>query len=366
MRSEHTRFLVDPIDFSPLSLTSLQEDGEHVEVGFLANTSHWYPIIGGIPRLLIDELKERLLQEHRDVFKCYRSQLPEKIQSEWQQAIDSIPNLDTFLEHQKKTGESFAYEWEHIYRENNYEKDNFFHFAGPYITETNLAGKRTLDIGCGSGRFTKWAALSGTDVSFGSDLGESVKVAYALTRDIPNVCIVQADIYHMPFRNVFDLAYSIGVLHHLPNPKQGFLGLPIVLKSGGEMVIWVYNRRKNARALYFYEPLRTLLKKFPKPFLFKLSYIPGAIVHGINLFGHWMGEIGFPRLEERLPFSYYRHFPFNMKLNDAFDVLATPKSNYYLVEEIATWFEEATLKEFQAFEHPEAGITARGIYDGKI
>lgn len=59
-----------------------------------------------------------------------------------------------------------------------------------------------------------------------------------------------------------------------------------------------------------------------------------------------------------MPFSYYANFPFNMKLNDAFDVLATPKSNYYFKEEVESWYKKSKLKNIRSFEHPEAGITA--------
>lgn len=279
---------------------------------------------------------------------------------EWQKAIDAIADLDAFWKHQKKTAESFAYEWKYIYKENDYEKNNFFHFLSPFLKEENLKGKKTLDIGCGSGRFTKWAALSGTEVSFGSDLGETVEVAYDMTKDLPNVCIIQADIYQMPFLGTFDVSYSIGVLHHLPRPKQGFLKLPKTVTSRGKFLIWVYNRRNNARAIYFYEPLRNILKKLPKPLLFKLCYLPGFGVHLINLFGKLLENIGLKKLASRLPFAYYANFPFNMKLNDAFDVLATPKSNYYFFEEIEQWFRDGRLKDVQSFEHPEAGITCVG------
>lgn len=363
MRRTHLPYLSDPLSHESFTLTAFQENPTHIESGLLV-TPHgsWYPIIAGIPRLLTGELRENLLQEHYRFFKQYHSVLPKDVAEAWQKSLDKIENLDIFLEHQKQTGESFAYEWQHIYRENDYEKENFFHFLSPFLKEQNLQGKITLDIGCGSGRFTKWAALSGTALSFGSDLGESVIVAYQMTKDLPNACIVQADIYHMPFRSQFDTAYSIGVLHHLPEPEQGFRALPSVLKQNGQMLIWVYNRRNNARALYFYEPLRSILRHLPKPLLFKLCYIPGGLVHSINLFGKWLGSIGFPELEKKFPFAYYRHFPFNMKLNDAFDVLATPKSNYYYREEIEDWFKRAKLKDIQAYEHPEAGITCVGTY----
>ena len=362
MRERFSSLFCDPTNASPVSLIAYRYDGDHVVDGLFESASNWYPIIDGIPRFLIGELRQNLLQEKRNFFRIYGLRLPAKAREEWQQAIDAIADLDAFLAHQKKTGESFAYEWKYIYRENDFEKQNFFHFLSPFVKEADIAGRRTLDIGCGSGRFTKWAALSGAEIAVGSDLGESVAVAYEMTREFPNACIVQADIYSMPFRNTFDFAYSIGVLHHLPDPKKGFLSLPKVLRIGGRFLIWVYNRRDNARALYFYEPLRAVLRHLPKPLLYKLCYLPGGAVHGINLIGRWLADIGFPDLEKRLPFSYYRHFPFNMKLNDAFDVLATPKSNYYYVEEIETWFRDGALKDIRSFEHPEAGITATGIY----
>ncbi len=355
-------YLSDPLTFSPFEIVNFSKSGEHIIAGLLVSEKNWYPIIGGIPRILTKELKTNLLQTRYAFFEQYKERFPEAIRQEWQRAIDNISDFDSFVKHQKKTAESFAYEWKYIYKENTYEKSNFFHFLSPFLKETDLKRKTTLDIGCGSGRFTKWAALSGTAVSFGTDLGESVEVAYEMTKDLPNACIVQADIYAMPFFHTFDLAYSIGVLHHLPHPKQGFSKLPPVLVTSGKMLIWVYNRRDNARALYFYEPLRTILRRLPKPLLFKFCHLPGLVVHLINFLTLGLKKLGFPKLAEAIPFSYYANFPFNMKLNDAFDVLATPKSNYYYREEIEQWFGDAALKHIAAHEHPEAGITCIGTY----
>ena len=361
MRRNHLQYLSDPITNKPFDITVFEEKDAHITDGIITTENSWYPIINSIPRILTEELKENLLQTHQEFFNTWKEKFPTHVRDEWQRAIDAIPDLDAFWKHQKKTAESFAYEWKYIYKENTYEKNNFFHFLSLFLAETDLKEKKTLDIGCGSGRFTKWAALSGTEVSFGSDLGETVEVAYEMTQDIPNVCIIQADIYRMPFLDTFDISYSIGVLHHLPRPKQGFLKLPKTIKAGGKFLIWVYNRRDNDRAIYFYEPLRDILKTLPKPILFKLCYIPGFGVHLINLFGNFLTGIGLESLASKLPFAYYANFPFNMKLNDAFDVLATPKSNYYYVEEIKQWFADASLKEIRAYEHPEAGITCVGI-----
>ncbi len=364
MRPTFAPYLRCPETNRPVRLTAFAAEGGHVIDGLLQSDTAWYPIIRGVPRLLLGELRAGLLQRHQEFFRAYRRRLPAAAIAEWQRALDAVPDMDAFLAHQRRTADSFAFEWKHIYRENAYERQNFLHFLSPFVGERDLRGKVTLDIGCGSGRFTKWAALSGAEAAFGSDLGDTVEVAYELTKELSNACIVQADIYAMPFERAVDLAYSIGVLHHLPAPQEGFARLPKTVRTDGEFLIWVYNRRGNARAIYLYEPLRAVLKHLPKPLLLWLCYVPAAVVAGFNGLTKACAALGLTALGRKIPFSYYANFPFNMKLNDAFDVLATPKSNYYYKEDVQRWYREAGLKRIRTFEHPEAGITAIGTHAG--
>lgn len=360
MKEHFAQYLVDPIEKKSVRLVILAQTGGQVSDGLLINDHQWYPVINGVPRMLIGELKTTMLQSHHQFFRRWKSDLPPNVAADWQRALDQIQDFDRFLQHQKKTAETFAFEWREIYRENNYETNNFLHFTGPYFTPEVLHDKMVVDIGCGSGRFTKQAVVCGAKIAFGTDLGESVEVAYDLTKHMDQVCIVQADIYAMPFGPIFDYAYSIGVLHHLPKPQDGFSRLPAVLKAGGKMLIWVYNRRNNKRALYLYEPFRMVMKHIPRRTLYRLSYVPAALAEGLNAITKILQKVGAKKLAKQVPFSYYANFPFNMKLNDSFDVLATPKSNYYRVEEIRRWFADAGLQSIEAFEHPEAGITCVG------
>ena len=77
------------------------------------------------------------------------------------------------------------------------------------------------------------------------DLSDAVETAFAATRALENVHIVQADIYHLPFPRIFDYAFSVGVLHHLPDPLRGFKSLASKVKQGGHLSAWVYGAENN-------------------------------------------------------------------------------------------------------------------------
>ena len=65
-----------------------------------------------------------------------------------------------------------------------------------------------LDCGCGKGRHLRVMAGFGASELVGVDVSDAVDVAYANTRELGNVNIVQADLHRLPLRNEFDLAYA--------------------------------------------------------------------------------------------------------------------------------------------------------------
>ena len=97
---------------------------------------------------------------------------------------------------------------------------------------------QVLDAGCGMGRYTAQVAALGA-VAAGLDLSEAVDKAAECWPEAP---FFQADIVAPPFRHgSFDVVYSFGVLHHLPDPLRGFRSCFNLVKPGGLLLVWVYS-----------------------------------------------------------------------------------------------------------------------------
>ncbi|MCC6524397.1 MAG: methyltransferase domain-containing protein [Polyangiaceae bacterium] len=108
--------------------------------------------------------------------------------------------------------------------------------------DADYAGRRMLDAGVGAGRFAEVAARKGAEV-VGVDLTEAVDAAAQNLRGYDRVDLVQADIFALPFRpESFDTVYSIGVLHHTPDPARAFRCVAERCRPGGDVAIYVYAR----------------------------------------------------------------------------------------------------------------------------
>lgn len=116
-----------------------------------------------------------------------------------------------------------------------------------FVTETgknDLTGQLVMEAGCGAGRFLEVASRLGAEV-VGVDLSNAVEAAAQTLGDRPNVHLVQASIFELPFqRGVFDGVYSIGVLQHTPDPLGAIPQLYDVLKKKGWCTAVVYERRR--------------------------------------------------------------------------------------------------------------------------
>ena len=140
---------------------------------------------------------------------------------------------------------SFSYEWNRWNRvqldEANGDDESERTFAEKSgFTPKDLRGKLVLDVGCGAGRFLDVASRWGAR-AVGVDLSFAVEASHKNLGHRPNVAVIQADVFRLPFRTEsFDAVFSLGVLHHSRDTREAFLRLPPLLKDGGDIAVWLY------------------------------------------------------------------------------------------------------------------------------
>jgi SAM-dependent methyltransferase len=104
-----------------------------------------------------------------------------------------------------------------------------------------------LVAGCGTGREAAAVALTYPDATVTAiDISEA-SLHYAREQcalvGAPNIQFVRLDLHNVTeLGQKFDFIQCSGVLHHLPDPEQGWSSLTTVLRPGGVMKIHVYSR----------------------------------------------------------------------------------------------------------------------------
>jgi SAM-dependent methyltransferase len=297
------------------AITESADDG-HVMIGTLTCTgcAISYQILGGIPRFM-----------------------PQAIS-------DSV----------SKTVRGFGYEWtqyDSVLQETQFSNaETFLDFIAP-VNEAFIQGKSVLDAGCGMGRFTRLSVQLGAKFVVGVDLSNAVEAAFNHTRQLENVLIIQADIFALPLKAEFDYSFSVGVLHHTPDPRKAFDSLVRTIRPGGSISTWVYGRENNGWIIHILNPIRhNITSKLPLSVLRVLAYglaIPMYLAtKGIyRPVGQQKQLTG---LRKRLFYFEYLYFlsqfDFNAQSSVIFDHLV-PEIAYYIAhDDFARWFSENHLE----------------------
>lgn len=207
-------------------------------------------------------------------------------------------------------------------------------------SDKEFQGSRLLDAGVGAGRFADRASAKGAEV-FGVDLTMAVDAAYRNIGTRPNVHLFQADIFALPFRDsTFDLAYSIGVLHHTPDPRQAFAHVAATVKPLGKLAVYMYARYGPSHKAS--DAIRHLTTRLPLKVMWGLSSvaIPLYYLYRVPIVGK-LFQLAAPISME--PEARWRWL-------DTFDWY-TPKYQYkYLYPEIFRWFRENGFHDVEIFD----------------
>jgi ubiquinone/menaquinone biosynthesis C-methylase UbiE len=203
-----------------------------------------------------------------------------------------------------------------------------------------------IDVGCGSGRWAKLCAPQVGHLHLVDPAAAALNVAKHKLRDNKNVSFHHADVAHLPGPDgSYDFAYSLGVLHHVPDTARAIQSVAAKLKPGAPFLIYLYyaldNRPAWFRALWqVSNAVRNAVAAAPQGVKHVLCEVIAAAVYWpLARLAKVAGALGLP--VHHFPLHFYRHLSYYTMRTDALDRFGTTLEQRFTRVQIKAMLEQA-------------------------
>ncbi|MCC6987465.1 MAG: class I SAM-dependent methyltransferase [Acidobacteria bacterium] len=232
----------------------------------------------------------------------------------------------------RATVDGFGQEWSHFTQAGLSDEERarvfneYFHiFPWEQVSSSASVG---ADVGCGSGR---WAALVAPRVGRLHVIDASpdaLAVARTNLTDHSNVSFHLASVDDLPFEDgTLDFAYSLGVLHHVPDTAAALAAVARKLKPGAPLLVYLYYAFDN-RPVWFRmvwrasDAVRRVVARLPWPLRLTVSQVLAVVVYWpLARTARLLEACGVT--PDSWPLSYYRDKSFYVMRTDALDRFGT-------------------------------------------
>lgn len=195
-------------------------------------------------------------------------------------------NSDTTADLTTQTISDFGEQWTNFRQNPGYYGSAEFlqDVCGPLLQVSYLHEKNVAEIGSGTGRIVNM--LLDVGVKHVTALQPSAAFAVLCENTATQrerITYINQRGEYIPADANMDVIFSIGVLHHIPDPAPVVSAALMALKPGGMMLIWLYGHEGNETYLRFINPLRHLTRHIPHPILSALCSFLNQML-GIYIF----------------------------------------------------------------------------------
>ncbi len=261
-----------------------------------------------------------------------------------------------------QTIQDFGGQWTHFQTNEGYigSLKLLQDFLGPLLNTQELSGKRVADIGSGNGRIVEMLMAAEVSHVVAIEPSKAFEVLQHNTAHWGNqVQCLKLQGEALPHEPPLDYVFSLGVIHHIPDPVTTLQAAFRALQPGGRLVIWVYGKEGNELYLALSQSLRLLTVKLPHSFLLGVSWFLYPFLVGYMTMCRWLP----------LPLrSYMRNLIQRLSRQDRiltiYDQLNPAYAHYYTRDEIKASVEAAGYTDVELYHRHGYSWTVIGTKPG--
>lgn len=259
----------------------------------------------------------------------------------------------------EKTIQDFGEQW-HTFRDNPGfygSKGLLFDVMGPLLAPEDIVGAHVAEIGSGTGRIVNMLLDAGAAHVAALEPSSAMEVLKINTQArAGRITYLQVPGEELPVTPALDYIFSIGVIHHIPNPVPVIARAYDALRSGGTLLVWLYGHEGNETYLRFAEPLRRITKRLPHVLLLMLASV---LYIGLELYIFLCRFLP-------LPMHVYMknvlgRFPHKTRFMTIYDQLNPAYAKYYYEHEARALLEQAGFTNIQLYHRHGYSWTVTGV-----
>lgn len=266
----------------------------------------------------------------------------------------SVSNVD------RATVRSFGHQWSRFDQtalsevELRARFDEYFHI---FPWDELPSDARGADVGCGSGRWAKFVATRVGNLECVDASDDALRVATENLAAFSNLEFHRASVGDLPFADdSLDFAYSLGVLHHVPETSAAVEEIVRTLRKKAPLLLYLYyafdNRPLWYRSLWrMTDAARRVIARMP-------SRLKSLVCDSIALSVYWplartarlASGLGID--VSRFPLALYRDRSYYTMRTDARDRFGTPLEKRFRADEIRQMMADAGLTDIRFSDSP--------------
>jgi SAM-dependent methyltransferase len=169
------------------------------------------------------------------------------------------------MDEKDRTITDFGEQW-HKYSDNEGyygSLELFSDILSPFLKIEEIRGRRVAEVGSGTGRIVNMLLSAGAGHVIAVEPSDAFGILINNVTAPWRVTCLRMTGDQLPAYGNLDYIFSIGVLHHIPDPKPVVDAAFNALRPGGRFLVWLYGKEGNGLYLSIIRPLRSLTKRIP-------------------------------------------------------------------------------------------------------